>query len=103
MGKASDTTDTIALDTPIKRGDQRITEVVLRKPSAGELRGVNLTDLLQMSVDALTIVLPRITTPTLLKEDVRTMDPADLVQLGAAVANFLLPKAVRSDTDSPSA
>ena len=32
--------NTVTLDTPIKRGNGEITEVTLRKPSAGELRGV---------------------------------------------------------------
>jgi hypothetical protein len=96
------TTETITLDTPIQRGDQTIIEVGLRKPSAGELRGVSLTDLLQLSVDALSLVLPRITTPTLLKHEIHAMDPADLVQLGGAVAGFLLPRATRSEA-SPGA
>ncbi len=39
--------NTVALDTPIKRGNGLITEVTLRKPSAGELRGVSLAELLQ--------------------------------------------------------
>lgn len=101
MSKSEQVTETVKLDTPIKRGEQRITEVTLRKPNSGELRGVNLTDLLQMNVDAITVVLPRISTPTILKEDVRTMDPADLVQIGGKVAGFLLPKAMRAETDSP--
>lgn len=96
------TTETIPLDTPIARGDTRIEAVTLRKPTAGELRGVSLTDILQMNVDALTVVLPRISTPTLLKQDVTAMDPADLVQLWSAVAGFLLPKASRPEA-SPAA
>jgi len=86
------TTETVPLDTPIKRGEQTITEITLRKPAAGELRGVALTALLQMDVDALTAVVPRISTPTLTAAEVRAMDPADLVQIGGAVAGFLLQK-----------
>lgn len=96
------TTETIPLDTPIARGDNKIESVTLRKPTSGELRGVSLTDILQMNVDALTVVLPRISTPTLLKQDVTAMDPADLVQLGSTVAGFLLPKASRPEA-SPAA
>lgn len=86
------TTETVELDTPIKRGEQTITEITLRKPAAGELRGVSLTALLQMDVDALTAVVPRISTPTLTAAEVRAMDPADLVQIGGGVAGFLLQK-----------
>lgn len=95
-------TETLTLDTPIARGDTKIESVTLRKPASGELRGVSLTALLQMDVDALTVVLPRISTPTLLKQDVTAMDPADLVQLGSTVAGFLLPKASRPEA-SPGA
>lgn len=86
------TPNTITLDTPIKRGDQTITAISLRKPNAGELRGLNLTDLLQMDVSALQRVLPRISSPSLTEVDVSGMDPADLLQCGSVVAGFLLPK-----------
>jgi len=86
----------IKLDEPIKRGKTEITEITLRKPAAGELRGCSLTDLLQMDVAALQRVLPRISTPPLIEADVAAMDPADLFQLGAAVSGFLLPKSMKT-------
>ncbi|HDR9359262.1 TPA: phage tail assembly protein [Burkholderia vietnamiensis] len=82
----------ITLDTPIKRGEQEITEITLRKPAAGELRGTSLNALVNLDVDALGKVLPRISSPTLTEFDVQQLDPADLVQLGVAFASFLLPK-----------
>lgn len=85
----------ITLDTPIARGDTQITVITLRKPNVGALRGVSLSDLLQLDVTALTTVLPRITEPTLTAHDVSQMDPADLVQLGGEVAGFLLPMAAK--------
>ena len=91
------TTETVTLDTPITRGETKIESVTLRKPGSGELRGVSLTDLLRMDVDALITVVPRISTPTLLKHEVAAMDPADLVQIGSAVAGFLLPKAAKPE------
>jgi len=81
---------TVSLETPIKRGDQVIDKVSVRKPQGGELRGVSLVNLLNMDYGALEIVLPRITTPTLTKQDVMTIDPADLVQLASEVCGFLL-------------
>ncbi len=88
---------TITLDTPIKRGDNDITSISLRKPAAGELRGITLTDLLQMDVTALTKVVPRISDPNLTEAEVARMDPADLVQIGGVLAGFLLPKAVQAE------
>jgi hypothetical protein len=93
--QTSGTTDTAAantvtLDTPIKRGALTIDKVTLRKPTAGELRGVSLAELLQMKVDALQAVLPRITQPMLHKQEMHALDPADLVNLGTVVVGFLL-------------
>lgn len=89
--------NTVTLDTPIKRGNSFITEVTLRKPNAGELRGVSLAELLQMKVDALQTVLPRITNPILHKQDMATLDPADLVNMGTVVVGFLLTKETKRD------
>lgn len=90
--------NTVTLDTPIQRGDTTIASITLRRPKAGELRGVALTDLLQLDVTALQTVLPRISAPMLLKQDVAELDPADLVQLGTKVAAFLLPKATLAES-----
>lgn len=60
----------------------------MRKPGAGELRGVSLMDLMRMDVTALHTVLPRITTPTLTTADVSRLDPADLTQLAVEVTGF---------------
>ncbi|VVE41597.1 phage tail protein [Pandoraea communis] len=89
--------ETIPLDTPIKQGKTEIASVEIRKPGAGELRGVNLVDLAQMDVSALIKVLPRITTPTLTEADVARMDIADLTQIGMRVTGFLTPKSAKPD------
>lgn len=81
-------TATITLDTPITRGEQTIGTITVRKPGAGELRGVSLMDLMRMDVTALHTVLPRITTPTLTTADVSRLDPADLTQLAVEVTGF---------------
>ncbi|KFA28137.1 tail protein, partial [Xanthomonas vasicola pv. vasculorum NCPPB 1326] len=47
------------------RGEQTITQINVRKPGAGELRGLKLTDVLQLDVTALATLLPRISSPTL--------------------------------------
>lgn len=91
MSKKND--NTVTLDTPIKRGGEDITSIELRKPGSGELRGLKLTDLLDMDVTALHRVLPRISTPILTESEVSSMDPADLLSCASKVAGFLLPKA----------
>jgi len=91
------TSTTITLDTPIPRGDTTIEQIELRRPRAGELRGVQLVNLLHMDVAALEVVLPRLTSPALTRQDVAALDPADLTQFGMEVAGFLLTKATRTD------
>ena len=88
---------TITLDSPIKRGEQTIDVITVRKPGSGELRGVSLMDLMRMDVTALHTVLPRITHPTLTTADVSKLDPADLVKLASEVTSFLLPKEAKED------
>jgi hypothetical protein len=84
---------TVVLDQPIKRGEQVIESLQLRKPNSGELRGLNLVDIAQMDVSALRTLLPRISIPTLTTADIDGMDPADLLACGAEVSDFLLQRA----------
>ena len=92
--------DQITLDYPVERGDQTITTVTLRQPRAGELRGTSLAELIQINVDAVSRVLPRITSPVLTADEIKRLHPADMFQLGSAVAGFLLPKSMRQDADA---
>lgn len=100
----SDTTqdNVVVLDQPITRGETTIAQITLRKPNAGELRGVSLAELLQLDVAAIMRVAPRISIPSLTESEVRSMDPADLVDVGGKIAGFLLKKSVRAEL-SPSA
>ncbi|MGQ7242811.1 phage tail assembly protein [Salinicola sp. V024] len=91
------TSDPIELDEPIKRGETTIDTITLRKPSAGELRGVALADVLQLNTDALIKLIPRLSNPSLTEPEVRQMDPADLVQLGGEIAGFLLSKRAKGE------
>lgn len=88
----------ITLEEPIKRGDKEITEIQIRKPKVGELRGVSLSQLMQMDVSELTKIMPRITQPTLTAEEIQNMDPADLIQVAIEVAYFLAPKALKTES-----
>lgn len=88
-------TITVILDTPIKRGETEIATITLRRPLGGALRGTSTRRLLDMEVDDVAIVLPRISEPALTPHDLATMDGADLLKLSGEVAAFLLPKAVK--------
>jgi len=88
----------LTLDDPIQRGEQRIEALTLRKPSAGELRGISLVDLAQLDVSALHKVLPRITTPTLTEADVSRLSLADFLALGTEIAGFFARRAATANT-----
>jgi hypothetical protein len=83
---------TITLEAPIRRGETNIDTLALRKPKSGELRGLNVADILQMNVDATIKLLPRISIPTLTEQEAAQLDAADLTQVASAVAGFFLPK-----------
>lgn len=82
----------ITLETPIKRGETEITKVTLNKPNAGALRGTSLRGLLDFQAGDLIKVLPRVTEPALTDAEANRLDPADLLQMGAVIAGFLLTK-----------
>lgn len=85
----------ILLNEPIQRGDTVISEVTIRRPKAGELRGISLMELGNLNVAALQTILPRITQLTLAAHEVAGMDPADLTEIGSEVAIFLVKRADR--------
>ncbi|HDT0711570.1 phage tail assembly protein [Morganella morganii] len=91
------TSAVVELDEPIKRGDTEITSVTVRKPNSGALRGVRLQALMEMDVNSMTEVLPRITDPSLTKPEIGAMPPGDLLNMSIEVVNFLLPKSMQAD------
>lgn len=92
---------TITLDTPLKRGETEITEITLRKPAAGELRGLSLSALLNLDAGAVMQLLPRISTPLLTPDEAQRLDVPDLVACGLEIAAFLLPKRLQQAPDGP--
>lgn len=89
---------TVQLDDPIKRGNTVLESIDIRKPNAGELRGVSLMDVAQMDVLALRKVLPRITIPNLTDTEVGNLSLADMMQCGVVVSAFLLTKQQKAES-----
>lgn len=98
MTKQSETTSaphdthTVTLDTPIIRGETEIRIITLRRPKAGELRGLTISDLARLDVTALLKLLPRITTPSLTPPELEQLQPEDLFDLATQAGSFLLKK-----------
>ncbi len=85
----------ITLDVPVERGTEKIEKVRIRKPQAGELRGLNLRELIDQDVDQVRKALPRVTVPSLTAHEIDQLDPADLLHMGGELALFFLKKADR--------
>ncbi len=79
----------IELAQPVKRGQTEVKEITLRRPGSGELRGLKLADLVQGDVTAVTRLLPRITQPTLVDQEVAALDVFDLTRCADEIAVFL--------------
>ena len=82
----------VILEEPIKRGDTQIDQVEIIKPNAGHLRGIGLAALANADVDALTVILPRITVPNLTAQDCKSLNLPDLIAMAGKVIGFLSPK-----------
>ncbi|NWD70763.1 phage tail assembly protein [Pseudomonas gingeri] len=89
--------NTVTLDTPIKRGKTEISTLTVRKPTSGELRGVQLIDLMNLDVASLIKVIPRLSTPGITAPEAAGLDPADLVAIGTKILSFLLQKQAKTD------
>jgi hypothetical protein len=79
---------TFTFEQPIPYGDKQLSEITLRRPQAGDLRGVKLMGLHQMEVDTFTTLVPRISTPAVTAGQLAAMDPYDTVRLMEVVTDF---------------
>ncbi|MBT2131233.1 phage tail assembly protein [Aliiroseovarius lamellibrachiae] len=81
------------LSKPLKIDGEKVTEITLRKPSPGELRGLALTDILRMEVDAVTKLLPRVTMPPLSPAQISTeLATEDFMDLAGKAVLFFVKK-----------
>lgn len=80
--------ETVDFDTPIEQAGHEIKSVKLRKPKAGELRGLKLLEVLSLDVNSISALLPRITDPALSPAAVEDMDLDDFTSLCSVVTSF---------------
>lgn len=89
---------TVELAVPIEvEGGEPITKVTLREPFAGEMRGLNFTDVIQLDFNAMTILIPRISKLT--ERQMINLKPINMAPLFTAVSGFF----VDSGPDYPNA
>lgn len=90
----------ITLEEPIQRGEQKIDKLTLRRPQAGELRGVRLAELTNGDVGAVLAVLPRISSPTLTPTEAAELDPVDLAAATSEIIGFFMTKQLRQEVEA---
>lgn len=85
----------VKLANPIQRKGGAITEVTLRKPKAGHLRGLKVEDLFGTDVNALMALLPRITEPPLIVGEIEDLETDDLLEIAGTVKGFFMTMEMR--------
>lgn len=86
--RLNDTQVEVSLKKPVQHGDNLISSVIVREPTESSLRGLSLIDVLKMESAALTILIPRVTTPTLHANHTAALCAADRLRLGVAIQSF---------------
>lgn len=76
----------VMLKKPIKRGDDEITEINLREPDTGSLRGLEMFSILRMDINTHRQLVPRISDITANEFDM--LKPSDLVAVQTEVVGF---------------
>lgn len=81
---------TVIIHPPIERQGQKITEIMLRKPKAGELRGLKVLNLMQGDAAEVIELLPRISDPAILKVEAADLSSETIADLSLTVIGFFL-------------
>ncbi len=79
---------TVALDEPIEIRGNRFTSIDIRKPTTGALRKLSLARVIELDVDSLFTLIPRVSSPALTEKELSVLSPADFVSLSTAVVSF---------------
>lgn len=81
-------TVSVKLVTPMMVKDKEVTELEIRKPNAGNLRGLNLVGVCELNFDTAMTLLPRIS--DLNERDVLNMEPENFPPLMTEIASFFV-------------
>lgn len=78
----------VELASPMIIDGEEVKEIELRKPNAGNLRGLNLISVVEMHFDAAITLLPRIS--KLNERDILNMEPENFAPLMTEIASFFV-------------
>lgn len=92
-------TYTVALEYPIQREGGAITTLTLRKPKAGELRGLNIQSIMAGDVASVITLLPRISTPIITAHEASQLEAEDIAEVAGSISLFFMSKAQKTIVD----
>lgn len=81
---------TITLVAPIIRESGNIEKLTLRKPNAGELRGLKVPEVVNGDVNTVIALLPRIASPVISQDEAETLDLEDFGEIAGAIYGFFM-------------
>ena len=92
-------TKTITLEHGVKLGDNIITEITITKPLVSHLKGVSLTKLVDMQLDEVAKIIPRVTSPMIPQQAFDTIEFTDFLHLCGELLGFLTNAATEATPD----
>lgn len=84
---------TVTLTTPIPYGDKTLDTLTMRRPNAGDLRGLKLSRLEEVDTDTVLTLVPRIASPHVVAAQLDALTPYDTLMLATEVVGFFAPPA----------
>lgn len=82
--------NSVNLSEPVTIDGVECTAIELRKPRAGEMRGLKLTEVLQMDAMTMIKLLPRISNPPLSEAQVANLEAEDFTELATKTVLFFV-------------
>ncbi len=92
----SPTTTNLMLVEPIMRPSGPLTQLALRKPRAGELRGLKIGELFQGDAGSVITLLPRITDPFITDAEAANLSCEDIAEASGIISGFFLTPAQKA-------
>lgn len=80
----------VTLIEPLTIDGEDIAEITLRRPNGGDLRGLKLSELLQLDVGSVMRLVPRISAPYVSESQMAEMSAADLTKFATGVVGFFI-------------
>lgn len=80
----------IALVEPLPRAGGDVATLTLRKPRAGELRGLKMTDLMNGDVGAVITLVPRISDPIIAAHEAENLCAEDIAEIAGTIVGFFM-------------